>query len=265
MLDTFDAVRRWFPGPLRARRSPTPAATSARAAPGRSHADPSRGLDKDGWARFARGLASVVARCRDRGYEPTFHHETGHLRRGALGDRARPGDLRRRVLPRHRSLLHRRWRPGGGAAATGPGRINHVHVKDALRSRDGRHHRRRRADHRRSGRARPSPRWATATSTSRACSPRSRPTTTRAGWSWNRTSSPRRPSDSRRPSRTSRLIAASSPSTGSRTPCSDSVSSGRAAWAATHLRALRTPPTSRSSRWPSPSTSCATRRSPPSG
>ena len=39
--------------------------------------DPSLGFDADAWQRFAAGLARVISRCRDRGYEPTFHPETG--------------------------------------------------------------------------------------------------------------------------------------------------------------------------------------------
>ena len=45
--------------------------------PGRSVRDPSLGFDADAWRRFAGGLARVIERCRDRGYEPTFHPETG--------------------------------------------------------------------------------------------------------------------------------------------------------------------------------------------
>ena len=44
--------------------------------PGRAALDRSVGLDDDGWARFAEGLAAAVARCRERGYDPTFHHHT---------------------------------------------------------------------------------------------------------------------------------------------------------------------------------------------
>jgi inosose dehydratase len=44
--------------------------------PGRSALDHSVGFDDAAWARFADGLARAVARCRDRGYEPTFHHHT---------------------------------------------------------------------------------------------------------------------------------------------------------------------------------------------
>jgi inosose dehydratase len=44
--------------------------------PGRAAIDPSVGLDATGWRHFADGVARAVARCRERGYEPTFHHHT---------------------------------------------------------------------------------------------------------------------------------------------------------------------------------------------
>src|ERR1039458_6612169 len=77
MLDTFDAVRSVVPGPVPHPTIADSGSERRRNNPGRSHADHSWGLDDDGWDRMKAGLASVVARCRDRGYEPTFHHETG--------------------------------------------------------------------------------------------------------------------------------------------------------------------------------------------
>lgn len=44
--------------------------------PGRAALDPSIGLDDAAWGRFADGLARVAERCRERGYDPTFHHHT---------------------------------------------------------------------------------------------------------------------------------------------------------------------------------------------
>jgi inosose dehydratase len=44
--------------------------------PGRAALDPSVGLDDAAWKRFADGLARAVERCRERGYDPTFHHHT---------------------------------------------------------------------------------------------------------------------------------------------------------------------------------------------
>jgi inosose dehydratase len=74
LLDVFDLA-------ASQERPPKPTLADAgspeRAAlPGRAALDPSVGLDDAGWERFAAGLAIAVARCRDRGYEPTFHHHT---------------------------------------------------------------------------------------------------------------------------------------------------------------------------------------------
>jgi inosose dehydratase len=77
LLDTFDTVRAYLPGP-----PPRPTLADAgsgerRSRPFRSTAERALGLDADGWRRFATGLARAVGHCRDRGYEPTFHPETG--------------------------------------------------------------------------------------------------------------------------------------------------------------------------------------------
>ncbi len=128
LLDLFDAAP---PGPAQPRPTLADAGSPQRAAlPGRAALDPSVGLDDAGWAHLAAGLAQAVERCRERGYEPTFHHhtatyveaeweierllalsdiglclDTGHLRLGR-------GDPLRAI---------RDWGP----------RINHVHLKDA--------------------------------------------------------------------------------------------------------------------------------------
>src|SRR6202521_4544155 len=34
-------------------------------------------FDAEGWKRFADGMEMAVARCRERGYDATLHHETG--------------------------------------------------------------------------------------------------------------------------------------------------------------------------------------------
>jgi inosose dehydratase len=130
LLDIFDAV-----AAVAAPSRPTlaDAGSPQRAAlPGRSATDRSVGLDDAAWERFGAGLARAVARCRERGYEPTFHHhtatyieaqweiermleisdvglclDTGHLLLGG-------GDPVKAV---------REWAP----------RINQVHLKDARR------------------------------------------------------------------------------------------------------------------------------------
>ena len=133
MLDTFDAVRGRVPGPL-----PRPTIADAgsdrrRGNPGRSHLDPAAwGLDAGGWERFRAGLAHVLARCRDRGYEPTFHHETGtHVE--APWEIARVLELTDVGL----CLDTGHFFIGGGdpvaALSQWRERINHVHLKDARR------------------------------------------------------------------------------------------------------------------------------------
>jgi inosose dehydratase len=74
LLDTFDAVGHTDPPP---RPTLADAGSPERAAlPGRAARDRTIGLDDAGWMRFQRGLAVAVERCRERGYEPTFHHHT---------------------------------------------------------------------------------------------------------------------------------------------------------------------------------------------
>lgn len=133
MLDTFDAVRDALPGP-----EPRPTIADAgsderRAAPGRSSADRSRGLDAEGWARFGEGLRAVVARCRDRGYEPTLHPETGTYVEAPWEVEAAMElcDIGVCLETGHLYV-------GGGDPARlaheWSSRINHVHVKDAHRA-----------------------------------------------------------------------------------------------------------------------------------
>jgi inosose dehydratase len=133
LLGTFDAVRPYLPGP-----APRPTLADAgsrerRSRPGRSAAQPALGLDRDGWRRFAEGLARVVGRCHDRGYEPTFHPETGTyveapweieevLERSEIGLCLETGHM----------ML------GGGDPVAmlrdWGDRVNHVHLKDAVLS-----------------------------------------------------------------------------------------------------------------------------------
>jgi inosose dehydratase len=74
LLDIFDNV-------ANGKRPPRPTLADAGSPvrsryPGRAALDSSVGLDDAGWQRFAEGVAVATARCRDRGYEPTFHHHT---------------------------------------------------------------------------------------------------------------------------------------------------------------------------------------------
>jgi inosose dehydratase len=74
LLDVFDCVH--GPG-LRPKPTLADAGSSVRSRyPGRAALDSSVGLDKPAWGRFADGLARAVELCRERGYDPTFHHHT---------------------------------------------------------------------------------------------------------------------------------------------------------------------------------------------
>jgi inosose dehydratase len=131
MLDTFDAVRPYLTGPLPRPTIADNGSETRRAQPGRSAADPSAGLDADAWRRFGAGLTLVVARCRDRGYEPTFHPETGTYVEA-------PWEIERVLelsdiglcLETGHMML------GGGDPVAllrdWADRINHVHLKDAV-------------------------------------------------------------------------------------------------------------------------------------
>jgi inosose dehydratase len=133
LLATFDAVRPYLPGP-----PPRPTLADAgsrerRSRPGRSATQPALGLDRDGWRAFAEGLTRVVGRCRDRGYDPTFHPETGTYVEAPweveeVLDRS---DIGLCLETGHMML-------GGGdpvAMLRDWGeRVNHVHLKDAVRS-----------------------------------------------------------------------------------------------------------------------------------
>jgi inosose dehydratase len=133
LLDAFDAA-----GPNRHAPPPRPTLADAgsesrRMSPGRATDDPGSGMDATAWRRFGAGLADVVGRCRDRGYEPTFHHETGTYVEA-------PWEIERVLevsdiglcLDTGHLLL-----AGGDpvvAVRTWFARINHVHLKDARRS-----------------------------------------------------------------------------------------------------------------------------------
>jgi inosose dehydratase len=133
LLDTFDAVRPYLPGP-----PPRPTLADAgsrerRAQPGRSAGQPSLGLDAGGWRRFAGGLARAVGRCRDRGYEPTFHPETGTYVEAPweIGEVLDRSDIGLCLETGHMMM-------GGGDPVAllreWGGRVNHVHLKDGVRA-----------------------------------------------------------------------------------------------------------------------------------
>jgi inosose dehydratase len=133
MLDVFDAVAPRRVGPLPRPTLADSGSESRRAHPGRTALDRSVGLTADAWRRFGVGLNEVLARCRDRGYEPTFHHETGtYVEAPWEIDRVLEISDVGLCLDTGHLLL------GGGdpvaAINAWSSRINHVHLKDAQRS-----------------------------------------------------------------------------------------------------------------------------------
>ncbi len=130
LLDTFDAVRSYLPGPPPRPTLADNGSATRRSRPGQSAGEHSLGLDHDGWRRFGTGLAGVIARCRDRGYEPTFHPETGtHVEAPwEIEQVLEVSDVGLCLETGHMML-------GGGdpvaMLADFGDRINHVHLKDA--------------------------------------------------------------------------------------------------------------------------------------
>jgi inosose dehydratase len=133
LLSTLDVVRGYLPGP-----APRPTLADAgsldrRRRPGRSAGQHSLGLDSSGWRRFATGLARVVGYCRDRGYEPTFHPETGTYVEAPweIEEVLNRSDVGLCLETGHMML-------GGGdpvaLLSDWAGRVNHVHLKDATLS-----------------------------------------------------------------------------------------------------------------------------------
>ncbi len=133
LLDTFDAVRNRVPGPAPRPTLADASSDARRARPGQGVSDRSLGLDADGWRRFADGLRLAVDRCRERGYEPTFHHETGTYVEAPweIERMLDASDIGLCLDTGH--LLIGGGDPVAAIRAWGP-RINQVHLKDARRS-----------------------------------------------------------------------------------------------------------------------------------
>ncbi|HUZ42527.1 MAG TPA: TIM barrel protein [Acidimicrobiales bacterium] len=134
MLDTFDIVRDTVPGPLPHPTIADASGDARRLSPGQSHSNPSLGLSNDDWKKFEVGLKSVLARCRDRGYEPTFHPETGTFVEATweIERVLEISDVGLCLETGHIFVC------GGDPLAllrSAPERVNHVHLKDASRSR----------------------------------------------------------------------------------------------------------------------------------
>jgi inosose dehydratase len=132
LLDIFEGVNGRAAVPPRVTLADA-GSEARRRTPGRAHDDPSLMLDRAGWARFAEGVRHASEICRERGFEPTFHHhgasyvETPEeieqlLERTDVGLCLDTGHL---VL-------------GGGdpvrAVEDWAARINHVHIKDVRRA-----------------------------------------------------------------------------------------------------------------------------------
>lgn len=100
---------------------------------GRSAGDHSFGLDDAAWERWAVGAASVIDRCRQRGYEPTLHPEAGtYIEAEWEIERAlEVSEFGLCLETGHQTV-------GGGdplaVLEKWGDRINHVHVKDARQS-----------------------------------------------------------------------------------------------------------------------------------
>jgi inosose dehydratase len=104
-----------------------------RLTPGRAHDDPSLMLDAAGWSRFAEGVNRAAGICRERGYEPTFHHHGASYIETPqeIEEMLRRTDVDLCLDTGHIVI-------GGGdplrAAADWGARINHLHLKDVGRS-----------------------------------------------------------------------------------------------------------------------------------
>jgi inosose dehydratase len=128
LIDVFDSV-----GNQAFKPKPTLAdigSDARRARPGHAATDHSVGFDAEGWKRFADGVEAATVRCRERGYEPTFHHESG-TRVEAPWEIEKVLELTTIGLCLDTGHLL----VGGGdpvtAARDWSERINHLHVKDA--------------------------------------------------------------------------------------------------------------------------------------
>ncbi|HTH99597.1 MAG TPA: sugar phosphate isomerase/epimerase [Acidisoma sp.] len=104
--------------------------TARRAKPGQAVRDHRLGLDEAGFARFVTGVERVADHCRGRGYEPTFHNETGTFIEA-------PWEIERMLEKTSVGLCLDTGHLiiGGGdplkALKDWGTRINHLHVKDA--------------------------------------------------------------------------------------------------------------------------------------
>jgi inosose dehydratase len=104
-----------------------------RSRPFQAVGDHSLGFDDEAWKRFAAGVEMAVSRCRERGYDPTLHHEPGtHIEAPWEISKALELTSIGLCLDTGHLML------GGGdpeqALQDWGDRINHVHFKDARKS-----------------------------------------------------------------------------------------------------------------------------------
>jgi inosose dehydratase len=104
-----------------------------RAAPGRAVSDRGLGLQPEAWDRLASGIQQAAALCRERGYEPTFHHHAGSFVEAPweIEELLSRTDIGLCLDTGHLVL-------GGGeplkAIEEWGTRINHLHLKDVRRA-----------------------------------------------------------------------------------------------------------------------------------
>jgi len=128
LLDVFDAVS---DGGLKPKPTLADAGSDLRrSSPGQAAHNRSLGFDAEGWKLFADGVEMALVRCRERGYEPTLHHETGtHVEAPWEIEKVLELTSVGLCLDTGHLLL------GGGdpvrAMTDWRRRINHIHLKDA--------------------------------------------------------------------------------------------------------------------------------------
>jgi inosose dehydratase len=132
MLDLFDTVKAPDNVPAPKPTLADAGAGARRSAPGRANADHELGLQPEGWDRLAANLQVAVLLCRERGYEPTFHHHAGTFVEAPweIEELLARSDIGLCLDTGHLVL-------GGGDPVRainewGP-RINHIHLKDVRR------------------------------------------------------------------------------------------------------------------------------------
>jgi inosose dehydratase len=131
LLDVFDAVSG---GGLKPKPTLADAGSDLRrSSPGQAAHNRSLGFDAEGWKLFADGVEMALVRCRERGYEPTLHHETGtHVEAPWEIEKVLELTSVGLCLDTGHLLL------GGGdpvrAMTDWRRRINHIHLKDARRA-----------------------------------------------------------------------------------------------------------------------------------